>query len=187
MSKPAIYDITNSDVAAAAAIAESKLALNYATHANTNDPTADQKAALAGTSGSPSGTNKYVTNDDGRNADARTPTSHGNAQHSAVFDALSAAAAPATSGTMTVTMTSTVVTITPSGDCQFDASGGAAGQSCSFVITTSGVTSYTLTFGTNFKATGTLATGNTDAKVFAVSFVCKDGTTWCETSRTGAM
>jgi len=58
--------VANADVDNAAAIAESKLALNYATHANTNDPTTDQKAALAGTSGTPSVTNKYVTNQDGR-------------------------------------------------------------------------------------------------------------------------
>ncbi len=48
-------------------------------HANTNDPTADQKAALAGTSGTPSATNKYVTNDDSRNTNARTPVAHNHA------------------------------------------------------------------------------------------------------------
>ncbi len=58
--------VENNDVAAGAAIAESKLALNNPTHSNANDPTSDQKAALAGTSGTPSGTNKYVTNQDGR-------------------------------------------------------------------------------------------------------------------------
>ena len=45
-------------------------------HSNTNDPTTDQKAALAGTNGTPSSTNKYVTNSDSRLSDARTPTSH---------------------------------------------------------------------------------------------------------------
>ena len=45
-------------------------------HSNVNDPTSDQKAALAGTSGTPSSTNKYVTNADSRLSDARTPTSH---------------------------------------------------------------------------------------------------------------
>jgi len=39
-------------------------------------PTAGQKAALAGTSGTPGSGNKYVTNDDSRNSDARTPTTH---------------------------------------------------------------------------------------------------------------
>jgi len=37
-------------------------------------PTSDEKAALAGTSGSPSGTNKYVTNGDTRLSDSRTPS-----------------------------------------------------------------------------------------------------------------
>jgi len=45
-------------------------------HENTNDPSSDQKSALAGTSGTPSETNKYVTDGDSRNSDARTPTTH---------------------------------------------------------------------------------------------------------------
>jgi len=45
-------------------------------HANTNDPTADQKAALAGTNGTPSITNKLVTDTDPRNTNARTPSTH---------------------------------------------------------------------------------------------------------------
>ena len=97
------------------------------------------------------------------------------------------AAAPATTGAMTVTMTSTVVTITPTAACTFNASGGVAGQTCTFIITTSGSSSFTLTFGTNFKSAGTLATGTVTAKVFTVSFICKDGTIWAETGRTGAM
>ncbi|MFB3916087.1 MAG: hypothetical protein ACE14M_05125 [Terriglobales bacterium] len=103
-------------------------------------------------------------------------------------DVNTAAATPATSGTMTVNMgTATVFTITPSGDCTFNASGGTAGQRATFFITTSGASSRTLTWGTNFKTTGTLATGTSSGKVFTVSFVCKDGTTWAETSRTTAM
>lgn len=43
----------------------------------TNLPSTDEKAALAGTDGSASGTNKYVTDSDPRNADSRSPTSHG--------------------------------------------------------------------------------------------------------------
>lgn len=100
---------------------------------------------------------------------------------------IDAAATPATTGVMTVTMTNTVFTITPSGACTFNASGGLAGQSCTFIVTTSGVSSFVLTFGTNFKSIGTLATGTVTAKVFCVSFVCKDGTIWAETGRTVAM
>lgn len=39
-------------------------------------PTTSEKAALAGTSGIPSSTNKYVTNTDSRLTNARTPASH---------------------------------------------------------------------------------------------------------------
>ncbi len=44
-------------------------------HGHTNLPTDDEKAALDGT-GTPSGSNKYVTNDDGRLSDDRDPNAH---------------------------------------------------------------------------------------------------------------
>lgn len=98
------------------------------------------------------------------------------------------AAAPATSGTMTPSVTNlSAITITPSGDCTFNSSTGVAGQRIVFVVTTSGTTSYTLTWGENYKTTGTLATGTADAKVFTVSFITTDGTYWYETGRTPAM
>lgn len=53
-------------------------------------------------------------------------------------------------------------------------------------VITSGTTSYTLTFGTNFKSAGTLATGTTTAKKFMVVFE-SDGTEWVEVSRTTAL
>lgn len=71
---PADASVTNAKVATGAAIAESKLGLSFATHANTNDPTGDEKSALAGTSGSPSGTNKFVTDGDSRLTDSRAPS-----------------------------------------------------------------------------------------------------------------
>ena len=45
-------------------------------HSNSNDPSATEKAALVGTNGTPGSGNKYVTNSDPRNTDARTPTAH---------------------------------------------------------------------------------------------------------------
>ncbi|MFZ5447070.1 MAG: hypothetical protein ACOZFS_00330 [Thermodesulfobacteriota bacterium] len=73
--------VANADVAADAAIAESKLGLNYPTHSSANDPASGEKAALAGTSGTPGTGNKYVTDADPRNTNARTPTAHGSAAH----------------------------------------------------------------------------------------------------------
>lgn len=97
------------------------------------------------------------------------------------------AATVATTGTMSVNLTGLgAITITPSGACTFNATGGYGGQHCSFVITTSGVSSFVLTFGTNFKSSGTLATGVTSGKMFTVSFVF-DGALWVETSRTAAL
>ena len=61
-----------------------------------------------------------------------------------------------------------------------------AGARRMLVIVTSGTTSYTLTFGTGFKSTGTLATGTTSARRFIFEFV-SDGTSMIETSRTVAI
>jgi hypothetical protein len=61
-------------------------ALNkYVTDSDPRIPTTDEKAALNGTNGSPSALNKYVTDTDPRNSDARTPVTHGNLYHSSAF------------------------------------------------------------------------------------------------------
>lgn len=97
------------------------------------------------------------------------------------------AAALAPSGTQTVAMDSSVKTVTPTGACTFNASGFPVGQQVTFVVTTAGATSFVLTWGAGFKAAGTLATGASAGKTFAVSFVCASGALWVETGRTGAM
>lgn len=94
------------------------------------------------------------------------------------------AATSATTGTMTVNMTTSIVTITPTGACTFNASGGVAGQVITFAITTSGTSSFVLTWGTNFRKVGTLATGTVSARFFSVTFICINGTTWQEIGRT---
>lgn len=96
-------------------------------------------------------------------------------------------AAPATTGTVSVVHSNaSVITITPTGACTFNASGGVTGQTTTYVITTSGVSSFTLTWGTAYKTTGTLATGTVSGKVFTVQF-SYDGTNWNEVARTTAM
>ena len=97
------------------------------------------------------------------------------------------AATPATTGTMTVNMTTDIITITPTGACTFNAaSGGRIGRIVTFVITTSGTSSFTLTWGTNYRKTGTLATGTTSARFFAVSFRYVATNVWQEICRTAA-
>lgn len=64
--------------------------------------------------------------------------------------------------------------------------GATAGKVYFLRVLTSGSTSRTITFGSNFKSTGTLATGVTTAKVFVISFLF-DGTNFCEVGRTTAM
>ncbi len=56
-------------------------------------PTAGEKAALSGTSGTPSGSNLYVTNADPRNTNARTPTTHATSHLPGGSDPLTTAAA----------------------------------------------------------------------------------------------
>jgi hypothetical protein len=76
-------------------------------------------------------------------------------------------------------------TLTPAQAETINASNCTTGQHAALVVLTSGTTSYTLTFSTNFRTTGTLATGTTTAKEFVISFVC-NGATATEVSRTVA-
>jgi hypothetical protein len=181
---------------------------NSLDHSNANDPSADQKAALGGTNGTPSVSNKFVTDLDSRNTDSRTPITHSHTpgdvtgtavittdsrlsdartptSHALLSHSGTSAATPATTGTMTVNMTTDIITITPTGACTFNAAaGGTIGQIVTFSITTSGTTAYTLTWGTNYRKTGTLSTGTTSARFFAVTFRCINGTIWQEIART---
>ncbi len=68
--------VTDFNVSPTAGIAESKLLLNYPTHPNSYDPTSEQKSAMAGTSGLPSSTNRFVTEQDARLTDLRAPSGH---------------------------------------------------------------------------------------------------------------
>lgn len=79
-----------------------------------------------------------------------------------------------------------IFTCTPTASETLTASSAPVGAVIYLVVTTSGTSSYTLTFGTNFKSTGTLATGTSSGKVFTVMFV-GDGTNMNEVSRTTAM
>lgn len=64
----------------------------------------------------------------------------------------------------------------------------APGQKVTIIFLTSGSSSYTVTFGTPFKATGTLASGTSDGKYFVVEFTTNPaGTLLIESSRTTAM
>lgn len=83
--------ISNAEVSATAAIAESKLGLNFATHSNANDPSAGEKSALSGTSGAPGSGNRYVTDADARNTNSRTPTAHASSHQNGGSDEISTA------------------------------------------------------------------------------------------------
>jgi hypothetical protein len=78
-------------------------------------------------------------------------------------------------------------TLTPAQSCTINAtvSNCVAGRFYALEIVTSGTSSFTITFGSNMKSTGTLATGTTSAKTFMVLFFF-DGTNLVEVSRTTA-
>ena len=82
--------------------------------------------------------------------------------------------------------TNASVKVTPTANATYTTTVPAAGTQVTLLILTSGTTSRTITFGGGFKAVGTLATGTTSARVFAVSWV-SDGTNLYETARTAAM
>ena len=78
------------------------------------------------------------------------------------------------------------ISYTPTANATLTATAGSVGTHLTLKVLTSGTSSFTLTFGTGFKATATLATGTSSGKVFQMEFV-SDGTTWNEASRTTAM
>ena len=63
--------------------------------------------------------------------------------------------------------------------------GGQPDERLTIIIDTKNGTTRTLTFGTNFRSTATLATGATSARRFVLTFV-SDGLVWSEQSRTAA-
>ena len=78
------------------------------------------------------------------------------------------------------------VRVTPTATGSFTTTVPASGVRCNLIVLTSGVTSYTMTFGTGFRSQGTLATGTTTARYFVLDFI-SDGTSLIEVSRTTAM
>jgi hypothetical protein len=79
-----------------------------------------------------------------------------------------------------------VAQVTPNATGTFTTTVPAAGTRSTLIVLTSGVTSYTMTFGTGFKTTGTLATGTVSARYFIFQFI-SDGTSVIEASRTVAI
>lgn len=73
-------------------------------------------------------------------------------------------------------------TLIPTASCTLNlASVPTKHQRLVIVITTSGTTAYTITFGTHFKTQGTLSTAGTSGKVFCLGFE-NDGTNFNEVS-----
>lgn len=78
-----------------------------------------------------------------------------------------------------------VKSVTPNATGTFTSTVPAAGGECTLLITTTGATSFTLTFGSGFVTSlGTIATGVTAGKKFLCKFA-SDGTSLVETARVG--
>jgi hypothetical protein len=82
--------------------------------------------------------------------------------------------------------TASVVKCTPNATATYTTTVPAAGTACFLIVVASGTTSRTITFGSGFKPTGTLATGTVTARVFVVHWI-SDGVNLYESGRTAAM
>ena len=82
--------------------------------------------------------------------------------------------------------TNQFVQVTPNATGTFTTTVPVVGTTCTLIVLTSGTTSYTMTFGTGFKSTGTLATGTVSARYFIFQFV-SNGTSLIEAGRTVAI
>ena len=92
-----------------------------------------------------------------------------------------------TTGTVSWSLSkASTFTLTPTGDMTLNATNLFIGQDITLIILTSGATSYTITFGTGIKSTGTLATGTGSGKYFIWQGTC-DGNALVETLRTAAL
>jgi hypothetical protein len=133
--------------------------VDISAHAAAPHLTQDEKNALAGTNGTPSSSNKYVTNSDTRLSDARTPTTHGDSYHNALayFDTV-------TDGTTSKSATSSKQNIKFAGagsaavavtsDATYDAIVTVTGTN-TYVSSVSGGASGTVTFTRNDASTFT--------------------------------
>ena len=79
-----------------------------------------------------------------------------------------------------------VVQVTPTATGTFTSTVPPAGTRTTLIVLTAGATSYTMTFGTGFKSTGTLITGTVAARYFIFQFI-SNGTVLIEASRTVAI
>lgn len=82
--------------------------------------------------------------------------------------------------------TNDVVKVTPSGTATLTSTVPAAGREKTVILVQSNASAKTITFGTGFKPSATLALGTTGSRQFVVRFV-SDGTNLIETSRTAAI
>jgi len=125
------------------------------------------------------------------NANARTVTNNYTVQpedHTLLVNATTAALTAGATVAFAPDATTTLFTLTP-GEAETingTTTNAVKGRLYTSRVLTSGTSSYVLTFSTNFKVTGTLATGTVSAKTFAIHFVF-DGTNFVELSRTTAM
>jgi hypothetical protein len=78
------------------------------------------------------------------------------------------------------------VKVTPNLSATYTTTVPAAGRNAYILILTVGSTSFTITFGTGFKPSTTLATGTVAARIFVLEFI-SDGTNLYEVSRTAAL
>jgi hypothetical protein len=149
---------------------------NSLDHSNANDHTHSNKATLDAYTQTNADIADAVTKKHSNADDHANSRANGKPVYAALAnDTLAQAYATNSVTKLTVTAARTLTTTVPPAGCQAHT-----------IILTSGTASYTITFGTGFKPTGTLATGTVSGKVFVVHWI-SDGTNLYESGRTAAM
>jgi hypothetical protein len=91
--------------------------------------------------------------------------------------------APATGTTSFDFVNNGVIKVIPNATATYTATVPRAGTRVTLLIQTSGTVSYVITFGGQFRSVGTITTGTTTARVWAIEFA-SDGTVLYEVART---
>ena len=162
-----------------------------ATAAHTHDTThthsaADVGAATAGHTHGASAPAAHASSHATGQSDPITPAAIGAATSGHTHGAAAPVHAELGTGTALALATNDSVGVTPTANATLTTTVPAAGHRRTVIVRQTTTTSRTITFGSGFKPSATLATGTTAARVFVLTFV-SDGTNLYEASRTAAL
>jgi len=149
---------------------------------------ATSSSAMGATSTLPSATN--ATTQTKADNSTKIATTAYTQLYSQPLYATPTALTPSGSITWTPVLGTNIYTLTPNATgtiAMGTIPGGCVGSIVQLVVTTSGSSSYTITFSTNLKSQGTLSTGTSTGMTFVINYLIYSTTSVIEMSRTTAM